>query len=506
MDLFDGGFDSSLLIVQVDLFVVRIDQRADLFPQPCFPFDADDNRFGDERHSVEVEFDLFRENVFPSCGDDQGFCPACDLQVAIGVDKAEIARAEPAVLGETGFSCLFIFVVTRKNVRPLSADFPDSRGVWFENLALDAREGRPYALMADFPRRGQVGARTCLGESVPLKCAQPKAVEESADLRVERSPGGEEVFDRPKSCFFAQSPEERETELQSGLLPNSGDPHHRFEKGLLYFSGVTDVSQDSRLHFFKEERDTAKVGDAVFADRRDDLGPREAWREGDCCSSKQWENETCGRFEAVVDGEDGKKHISRTRVEKSSRSRCVGENVTRGEHHTLRVAGRSRGVENRREIVEVERWQGACRTTAGFGYACECVGCVAPFVVQSDRRFQRRDSFDVGDQADKFCIRKENASAGIRKNVTNAGRRKHPVDRHANPIHRLDAEVRCFPLWAVFTEDRNGIARLDSPLDQPASDGHDVVVKSTVTPCFPLPITQNAHRGAVTKSLRATPG
>ncbi len=75
--------------------VADADDRADLLAEP-FVGHADDRGFGDVRVLVQRGFDLGGVDVL-AAADDDVLQAVDDVEVAVGVETAEVAGVEPAV-------------------------------------------------------------------------------------------------------------------------------------------------------------------------------------------------------------------------------------------------------------------------------------------------------------------------------------------------------------------------------------------------------------------------
>ena len=93
-----------------DLGVVDRDQRGDVGPPV-----ADDDRLRDEARCLQRVLEVLRRDVLAAGGDDQILLAVGDLQEAVRVDLAEVAGAEPAVVGEGRCRRLGILVVAAED-------------------------------------------------------------------------------------------------------------------------------------------------------------------------------------------------------------------------------------------------------------------------------------------------------------------------------------------------------------------------------------------------------
>ena len=92
----------------VDLVRVERDQRGDVRAAV-----ADDERLRDEARRLERVLEVLRRDVLAAGGDDDVLLAVGDLQEAVRVDLADVAGAEPAVVGERGRGRLGILEVAR---------------------------------------------------------------------------------------------------------------------------------------------------------------------------------------------------------------------------------------------------------------------------------------------------------------------------------------------------------------------------------------------------------
>src|SRR5262249_34313639 len=63
---------------------------------------ADHDRFTDERRRLDHRLDVLRRDVLAARGDDDFLLAAGDRQKAVGIERAEIAGAQPAILQRFG--------------------------------------------------------------------------------------------------------------------------------------------------------------------------------------------------------------------------------------------------------------------------------------------------------------------------------------------------------------------------------------------------------------------
>ena len=106
----------------VHLFAVQEDAGRQL----AFPLV--DQGFGDGIEAVDDRFDDLRIDVLAAGPDDDVLEPALDEEVAVGVEAAKIARAEPAVGIEDGGRLRRILVVALHDGQPADEDLALSRG------------------------------------------------------------------------------------------------------------------------------------------------------------------------------------------------------------------------------------------------------------------------------------------------------------------------------------------------------------------------------------------
>src|SRR5581483_1167153 len=142
---------------------------------------ADDERLRDETRRLERVLEVLRGDVLAAGGDDQVLLAVGDPEEAVRVDLADVARAEPAVLGERRGGRLRILVVPGED--GVAAD---------EDLAvlgepdLAALDGAADGSDAEVVRIAGGRRARRLGETVALDHGRPQRVEELEHLRRER--------------------------------------------------------------------------------------------------------------------------------------------------------------------------------------------------------------------------------------------------------------------------------------------------------------------------------
>ena len=143
------------------------------------------------------------------------------------------------------------------------------------------------------------------------------------------------------------------------------------------------------------------------------------------------------------------------------------------EHHPLRVAGGTGGVDDRRQII------GAClRETGlqgpGFGFGPEVVVGDDPFR-HALPGFENHQVLQfgqvIGDLQDAFALAapacEQDPQPGIGSDVPDLFRGGGGVDGHRDGPHGGGAEVYLRPLGTVVREQTDAVARPDSPVQQP---------------------------------------
>ena len=155
---------------------------------------AEDDRFGDERAPLEDGLDRLRRDLLSAGRHQQILLAIGDRQVAVGVDRADVAGVKPAVLEDLGRG-LRLVVVAAHDVRAAREDLAVGR-----DLQLDV--GQPAADGADARRLGRIDGqdRGGLGEAVAFDDRQPHGMEELRDARRQRRAAG---HDQPEPASDA---------------------------------------------------------------------------------------------------------------------------------------------------------------------------------------------------------------------------------------------------------------------------------------------------------------
>ena len=74
---------------------------------------ADDDGLADQRIGREIGLDVLGRDVLAVRGDDQVLLAPGDAQVAVIVERAEVAGTQPAVVVDEGVRCVLVVPITR---------------------------------------------------------------------------------------------------------------------------------------------------------------------------------------------------------------------------------------------------------------------------------------------------------------------------------------------------------------------------------------------------------
>ena len=151
------------------------DRCRDLLAEPCVR-ESDDGGFGDRRMLVEHLLDLARVDVEPAA-DDHVLQPPDDVDEPVLVHTAEVAREEPAVLGDRLLGGLLASPVALHDVVTADGDLPDLSdrellAVLADDPHLDPRDrpadgSDPVAVARSIERRGGRGLRQPVASRAP---------------------------------------------------------------------------------------------------------------------------------------------------------------------------------------------------------------------------------------------------------------------------------------------------------------------------------------------------
>ena len=299
-----------------------------------------------------------RRDVLATRRHDQVLLAVRDLEVAVGVEVADVPRVKPAVGVERLAGRVGLVVVALHDPRALGEDLAVGG-----DLDLHLGNGPADRPDLDALRRidGQHGRR--LGEPVPLRHGEAGAEEELCDLRAERCTPREEQLEAAAGARPQLGEHEpvRERMLQGEAR---GHPQPCQTVGRPVFACALRPEEDASLDPAPRERVLEHGGIHLFVEPRH----REHYRRPDLLEILAYQLE---RF-SVVDDYPGVEHgvvhhplehvrqrqhrealVPHAHGDHPQGALHVGPQVVVGEHHALRVARRPRRIDEGSELIRL---------------------------------------------------------------------------------------------------------------------------------------------------------
>ena len=113
-------------------------------------------------------FDLLREDILSTIGDDNALSPSCEIQVVVLVFVSDISGVEPSIIGKDLFRRFLIVVVALHHHRSFDVDRAVSIiiGVYYLDLAF--RNRLTHRALNVCICWIEMGDRACLSQSITL--------------------------------------------------------------------------------------------------------------------------------------------------------------------------------------------------------------------------------------------------------------------------------------------------------------------------------------------------
>ena len=438
---------------------------------------ADGHHLRDERMASQSVLQHGRGDVLPARGDDELFLAACDRGEPVLVDRPDVPRVEPAVAVHGVRRGLRIVAVPPEDVRALEEDLSvlgDLHRAGGDRLA-----DRPH----DDPARPVGGRRAGrLRQPVGFDHRQADAAVEVAEALAQRGARrygeaavGPEGLGEPVPHEAAGDfPLEAEDGAVEGLARvvdgHSGGPSEGLQAHApgLRLCGVVDLLQDpgdaqqggrgegldvgQEVAHVRHVSDPPSPGDRVDEDdARHDVG-----------QGQEEEDPGVGRVDDLALGDED--------VERG------GHEVSVGQLHPLRIAGRARGVDDRHEVVAR---QGL------LAFEDLRLGHVRPRGVEPghavgvvDDARQQSGGADALDEAGvRGGVGQDQADRGIGEDPADLFGGGTLVDGDDDSARILHGHVQQAPLVGGRAEDGDGLPRLQPHPDQAARRADDVLLE-----------------------------
>jgi hypothetical protein len=311
---------------------------------------------GDEGAGAVDPFQCFREHILAAAEDDQLLAASLEVEVAVGVQAAEVAGAEPAVGGEGLAVGLRVVAVAVEDVGAAQLDLPDTglagragrAGFRLDDAQLAALE-RP-ALAADALAPGQVAGegRGGLGEAVAVAHRPAEALEPPDQALLQRRAAGDQQPQlRPDAA-------EQRAEQQPPGAPAVAPPQRdgKVQQPREDERGKPPPRGDLRLHVGDqrgvEPRHADDAGGVPVAQRLGDLRAGQSLREDHRGAARQRHQQADDEGIDVVQRQRQQDAVVGPHQPLLHQARHVGVDVAAAEGEVLGGAGGPRGVDQHR--------------------------------------------------------------------------------------------------------------------------------------------------------------
>ena len=466
---------------------VQRDQRAGEVAVVC----VHDHVAHQSADRLELALDRRRGDVLATRGLHEVLLAVGDLHPAHVVDLADITGGEPTALGERLGVHVRQVPVAAHDARPTDQDFPVAG-----DLDLGPRGGFTHRAELDPVGTHDAGGRAGLGETVTLEDLQASGIEPQRDVLVEGCRAGDHV---------AHPAAEPLTDLREDQLVGDVALHGQRAADLLtvqfllssFDPDLEGPGEDLGLRSALGQCGLGDPGVDLLVDPRDRRHERRlddsevvhdvrhaAVHRGDepdlQLQRKQYLAEAvCQRQPEelhVVDADD---------VQALDEGALVGPVAVR-QFHALGLAGRSRGVDQRREVVPLHR---RCPLLHGVRVVLQVRLTQRPQVVEGDHPVAIARTVEVDDLLDgelvlvhaylldlRVVLGEDEAGVGVAEDVGDVGVVGGRVDRRGGAAGQHDAVVGQDPVQTGARSDGDALFGLQPQRQQSGGDLLRVVV------------------------------
>ena len=470
---------------------------------------ADHHHLVDVGRFLELVLDHLRGDVLAAAGLEHFLLAVGDAQVAAGVDLADVAGVQPAVL-ERFAGHLLVLVIAHHHVGPAGEDF-----TVFGNADLDVVErnadGADVHLVGVQLVAGQ--DRSGFGHAVAFGHHDAGSPEHARKARLQGGRADHDDLDlvahggTPLAVdeLVVQLVLQGSQSLGRGVgLEGFGKAQRRFvelaghalefvalgdELFVYLFQEARHGGEHLRMHVLQAGGNDVHALGVVDADAGADVevagGPLEHVRQ-----RQEAHRAPLARYQRLDEAAD-RFHLA--------------DHVAVAQHHALGTAGGAGGVDDGQEVVRTHRVAQCCQYLGiavatghqeffpvggafdvfeGVDRAVHALGGILELAVQG---------LVAGKGQPDFCVLHDE---------THVVERQRRVQRHADGADLLQGKVDEMPLGTVVGNQGNGIAATDAELEQPlaqAVDDFQDFLRVETLPVFPLACTQAVGLGVVRK-------
>ena len=389
---------------------------------------ADHTAGFDARRERELVFNRRGRHVFALVGLEQVFDAAGDLQVALGVHRAFVTGAQPAIQGQRFLAELRLLEVTQHQHVVLHLNL----AVFGRQTALHTGEAQAHRAGAAFARQGRVRDATVFGHTVDLDHVQPQCGVPAQ--QVGRHGGG--AAGGQAALVQAQGGEH----FFAHQSPHDGNLEHACELGRQHLGVHAFLELDPQTRH-REEKGRAS--------------PAHVLRKGVQRLGKKHVH--AGGQQPVLDDDP----LGNVRQRQVRQDAVIGRHgdarqafgdgarkVVKAVHHPFGVASGSRGVHHRAQIV-----------CGSHGLALQGelqLHNVLPLRARPFRPQGQTDARQMRGNArhHRFCIiefaHKDQACAAVVQNVLNRFDGQGGIQGHGNMTSHPNGPIRHDPMRGVY--------------------------------------------------------
>ena len=397
-----------------------------------------DDRIGDIYVRIEYGFDILGINVLAAGAYDHILQAPLDIKPAVLVELAQIARAEPAVIGKDLFRRLGVLEIPEHDAGRQRHDLAlPGVGVDMLQAQLHARRLGPGRAEAHLRRCGARQQRRGLGKPV---------ADGIRDFRLQQELFGTAVEFGAPDAEEPQTPaEELEQFLARDAVEVAAQESHLIERtpetvGIEFgqYLVAVDLLDDER----HDQHDRGTHGPQR---RHQCRGRGRTVEVNDPGTHREGIDHTDGTFVGVRERQHREEYVVGQYGKDARRNPDLGAECRVGQHHPLGLRGRTRGIDDHGQVIGLRHGHGALPPDP-LSNDAQVLGAhhdVQPF----DGLFREFGKEPVGNE--------QGLGFGMRDDHVEFLTRKIGQDRHGDHAGRSNGEIADSPIGHVAAEQGN---------------------------------------------------
>src|SRR4051812_32325212 len=210
-------------------------------------------------------------NVLAGAEDDHFLLASGDEEVALGVEVAEVAGAQPSVFDDFSGSVGPVPITLHDNgpAQPdLSDGLPVGTGLHFHlrvrDLHVEARNRAADRADKASPRRAYGAGAAAFGKSVGLDDVESEGLKVAADLRVETRAAGDEITDL-RAQRLMRLGEEELAQVDARIARRARELHQHAERDAFHPAALLHLLEYLFVNEIEELRHAAEEGRVALA-------------------------------------------------------------------------------------------------------------------------------------------------------------------------------------------------------------------------------------------------